>query len=190
MNKKTASVCGTGPQRESARVSLRAGMAKDKLTLIIVCSAALGVAVLTLAVKQFSGGGFGGLTSRWQCLNPECDKEFSRELTQQPPVECPSCGGQAAKLIHRKCPKCGEENVIYRTRLTEEGLAQYEATKDEQPKEKGPIRIGAGAIMPSEVQFWHKQEDGSYAWSDWMPMNQMYRGQVCSKCGASLYESR
>lgn len=184
MHEKTTSVCGRRPQRKSAVVSLRAGIARDKLIFIIICSVAVTVAVVTLAVTQFSGGDGTRSKWQWQCL--EHGHEFSSRTKEMSPIECPKCSGDAVKLIYRKCPKCGENTLVSRMRLTKQGQERREAMKTEERPRPGISMMGPTGLT-MEVQFWYKQEDGSYAWSDWVPMGRRYRGQVCLKCGASLY---
>ena len=179
MSKKTADLCGNGAQREFATTDWRAGVAKDKLIFIIICSVAMAVAAVTLV--HFFTGKFTRPPGEWQCL--KCDYEFSKKITDMPPIYCPKCGGPAARLYYRICPKCKKENVESRIRLTAEGEAMV-------AQHGGP---GPGYAPASEIQYRVKQSDGSYAWTEWMPRTSLQAQQiylynlVCTKCGANLY---
>ena len=161
-------------QLKSLGAGLRAGMAKERLIFIIICSAAIAVAIITLA---YSFKGEPTIpTKKFQCL--DCDYEFTEKTTKIPPVECSKCGGQAAELSYRSCRECGEEVLISRLRAIQ-GEAQEQSS-------------GSGMLGAFEVQYWGKQEDGSYGWTQWMSVGspesiKLSAGLQCSKCGARFY---
>ncbi len=159
---------------------LRAGIAKDKLIFIIICSASIAVAVVALV---YSSTGDRIAATPWQCL--DCNYEFTMKTAEPPPIECPKCGGQAVRLNYRICPECGKQNLINRVRLTEQGQAQYQEIK----AAGGPTR--RMMMLPKESQYWVKQTDGSYGWTPWMPAGSpaammLVRSLTCSECGERL----
>ncbi len=169
---------------------LRAGIAKDQLIFIIICSVAIAVAVVAL-VHSFRGGKT--VATKWQCL--DCNRELVMKTAETPPIECPKCGGQAVRSNSRMCPECGRENLINRVRLTEQGQARRQEIKAGGTRQEGsPGLFGPVATMmmlPMEIQYWHKPADGSYGWTSWMPAGspaamQFERSLHCSECGARL----
>ena len=181
--------------RESAVGTLRSGMAKDKLIFIIICSAAIGVAVITIASSLLPRG-MAARVERWQCR--ECGNIFKERTFESPPIECPKCSGQAATLRYRTCPQCGQEIVVSRWRLTEEGKAQEEAARKAQEEAGGPPGPWVmppppmGKAPPVEVQYWAQQSDDSYAWTNWLnimdPRVAMISSALkCEECHALLY---
>ena len=179
-------------QRGFSGERLRAGMAKDKLIFVITCSAAIAVAVLTTAFTLWSGGSGGRMgPSQWQCLEPGCGYEFSKNTREHPPIECPKCGGQAVRVNYRKCPRCGKNVLVSRMRLTEQGQARYQNIKGSSGQVSAMPR-GPGMALPMEIQFWAQQADGSFGWTDWILPGDPQIGQSvsvpkCSKCAAPLY---
>jgi len=94
-----------------------------------------------------------------------------------PSVKCPDCGAEAAKMGREFCPKCKKMSIIIRTRLTIESQQAVAETKI-QP------------ILPRDIQYWVKQSDGSYKWSDWMlkgsdMAQQVWRDLQCPECSTS-----
>ena len=173
---------------------LRAGMAKDQLIFVIICSAAIAVAVITM-VFMFSGGSSGRMgVSQWQCLNTDCGNEFSNDTQGLSPVKCEKCGGQAASVNRRKCPACEENVLVSRMRLAEQGQAQYQNIKESSGQMRA-MPVMPGMELPMEIQFWMQQADGSYGWTDWIFAAGPQSGQVsssltCPKCNAPLYGRR
>ena len=160
----------------------RTGMAKDQLIFIIICSAAVAVAVVSLTVFLTSDKSLRAI--RWQCIS--CDHEFSQKTAELPPIECRKCGGQAVQLGYRTCSECKKEVLSSRSRLNEQAQAEREASEGGIPGMQGP--------SPMEIQFWLKQGDGTYGWSDWIPagsleIRQYYVSLQCSECGADLSDS-
>ena len=168
MSKRTASSRGELARLESASADLQAGIARDKLIFIIICSAALIVAAITIV--RFSKKNSGPPAVGWQCL--ECDHQFNTPPTEAQPVYCPQCGGAAANFLYRECPKCAEKNVVGRVRHPQQG-----------------DQAAAGA----ETQYRIKQSDGTYTWTDWVsvfsPMahQRLQPQMMCTKCDANLY---
>lgn len=149
---------------------LRPGVAKDQLIFIIICSVALAVAAVTM-VSFFTGGSKKTQPSQWQCL--EHGHEFTIKKMAMPPIKCPKCDGEAVRLDYRTCQACGEKVLVARMRLM-------------------PQTPGGVLPQPWHIQYWVKQEDGSYAWTPWMfggsPQDmQVEQSLVCTKCGESLY---
>ena len=195
MTKRTGIGLDKIRQRGFPGEGLPAGMAKDQLIFVIICSVAIGVAVVTMAFTRFSGRSGGGIgLSQWQCLNPDCGYEFSKNTRERSPIECEKCGGQAVRLSRHKCPECGEDVLVSRMRLTEQGQAQYQNVK-ESSGQMPVMPMGPGMGLPMESQFWVPQADGSYGWTDWVFMAGPQSGQVfsspkCPKCSAPLYGRR
>ncbi|MCK4850989.1 MAG: hypothetical protein KAT11_06550 [Phycisphaerae bacterium] len=166
-------------------------MAKDKLIFIIICSAAIGVAVIALAIFLFGAAE----SQLWQCL--ECDDIFKKKTSQLPPIDCPKCSGQAVALRYATCPECGKKVPESRRRLTEQGKAQEEAMRKRQ-EEGGflppPMALmGMGAAQ--EIQYWVPQSDGSYAWTNWLNAMDPRVARIplvlkCEKCQALLHPPR
>ena len=180
MTRKTA--------QEWTGLSSRSGIAKNQLIFIIICSAAIGVAVVTMAIHLWSGGPGARRAASWQCL--KCNAEFTKKTTEMPPIACEKCDGQAVRLNRRACPKCGEKVLVSRMRMTEQGKAQHEAMKAQTDGARPPMGMG---MLPMETQLWVRGTDGNYAWSEWIPSSvagQYYSSLTCEKCGASLYGQR
>ena len=192
MTKRTCIGMDKNRQRGFSGEGLRAGMAKDQLIFVIICSAAIGVAAVTMAFTLFSGGSGGKIgPSQWQCLNPDCGYEFSKDTREYSPIECGKCGGQAVWVNYRKCPECEEDVLVSRTRLTEQGQAQYQNMK-ESPGKMPVTPMGPRMSLPMENQFWVQQADGSYGWTDWVfaggpQSRQVFSSLKCPKCSAPLY---
>ena len=192
MTKRTCIGMDKNRQRGFSGEGLRAGMAKDKLIFVIICSAAITVAVVTMAFTLFSGRSGGRIgPSQWQCLNPDCGYEFSKHIRERSPIECEKCDGQAVRVNRRKCPECEEDVLVSRMRLTEQGQAQYQNMK-ESSGQMPVIPMGPGMDLPAEMQFWAQQADGSFGWTDWIFSGDPQIGQVfsslkCPKCSAPLY---
>lgn len=157
----------------------RAGVAKDQLIFIIICSVALAVAAVAL-LTFFSGGGRKTVASEWQCL--DCDKTFTLKQTQPGAVTC-KCGGEAACLVYRDCASCNKKVLVYRVRMPE------------QPEGAGgpggPPGMGMMGMAPTEMQFRIQLEDGTYDWSDWMSsaspeLQQVLANMLCPECGQSM----
>jgi len=173
-------------------------MAKDKLIFIIICSAAIGVAVITMASFLFPRSSRARGVRQWQCLN--CDDIFKKKTLEWPPIECPKCSGQAVGFSYRTCPQCGEEIVVSRWRLTEAGKAQEKARKAQEEAKgfRGPPQGPFGPMgmgPPIETQYRAQQNDGSYGWTDWISSRtpaavMIYSTLKCEKCQALLYPSR
>ena len=184
MNEQTIVSGGKSCRRKVAGSAWRAGIAKDQLIFIIICSAAIAVAAVTLVVYLTSGEQM--RTVKWQCIS--CNHEFASKSAETPPIECQQCGGQAVRLTYRTCPECKKEVLVSRARLTEQGQAKRDASRDQSD---GKIP-GMGETLPMEIQFWLKQADDTYKWSEWVPTNsphllQQYGTRLqCSECGAGL----
>ena len=169
MPEKTLNPRGTCARLESVTANWRAGVAKDKLIFIIICSVALAVAVvvMTFYFKDDPWNPTGG----WLCL--ECNHQFDKPHTEGQPVYCPECGEEAASLLFHRCPKCDEKNVIGRVRFPQQG-------GDAVP----------GAAQTEQAQF-RLKEFGT--WTDWMPpwtpVQRANPDMECTKCGAKLYGS-
>ena len=191
MNEETSSTREDIRTRKLGHATVRSGMAKDQLIFVIICSAAIGVAVVAMAFSLFSGGSRGKIRpSQWQCL--DCSADFSKKTRERSPIECEECGGQAVRVNRRKCPACGKEVLVSRMRLTEQGKAQYKAAQ-ESSGGAPMLPMGPGMDFQSEIQFWIPQPDGSYGWSQWMAagpgMGSAFSSLTCSECGAPLYEN-
>lgn len=183
-------------RRDSAGRGFRAGVAKDQLIFIIICSAALLVAAVTM-VRFFTGSSKKGATAiSWQCLS--CGDEFSKKTSERPPIECPKCGGEAVQVSYRKCPSCGAKVMCNRLRLSERGQAQRDAMKKQAEATGRPVAAVSGPMMmmpmDMEIQYRLKQADGSFAWTDWMPAAgssqravQLQNYMRCTECDALLF---
>ena len=161
---------GACAPREYPGPGHRAGLAKDKLILIIVCVVALSVAAFVLV--RMSSPSAQIPRGSWQCLG--CDRSFNMKTTHRPPFLCPECGDEAVRLSYRTCPKCGQKVLVCRLRPAN------------RPK--------TGMFPPMDIQFWLKQDDGSYGWTLWIDasspqVQEIERGLRCSKCGADLSSS-
>ena len=162
-------------------------MAKDKLIFIIICSAALALASVSL-VLVFTGGPGSRLDTTWRCL--DCNYYFGKKTAELPPIPCPKCGGQAVKVTYRDCPSCGKKVLRLRLRLTEQGQAQREALQ-KQAETTGQLTAPMMS-PPMDVQFWVKQPDGKFGWTAWMlgvspEAIQTQRNLRCSNCDALLF---
>ena len=161
-------------RRESSGAGLRAGMAKDQLIFIIICAVAVTVATVTL-VRSFSPGSK-VRPGAWQCV--ACDNEF--EAAASPPPKCPKCGGRAVRLVYRDCRSCGKKVLVCRIHVPE-------APEGATGPGGGPPGLGM-MMQPMPMQYWVKQEDGSFAWSS-MVMGgspqaiQLERSLICPECG-------
>ena len=188
MSNQKTDLGGNCEQRRFAARGVRSGMAKDQLVFIIVCSVALVVAALTI-VHFFTGGSRGSVaSSTWQCL--DCNHEFTLKTTEDPPIKCEKCGGQAVRVGYVTCRSCKERVPIYRIRLTAESQDAREA-RGKEPEAGGPVDSGFVPIMVKamEIQCWVEQADGSYGWTDWIPAPaaaQLQSQMTCPKCGAPL----
>ena len=109
MTRKRFSSAGNYSRQQFSGAGLRAGVARDKLIFIIICSAALVVALVSLV--QFWVGGPEGISSQWQCLN--CDHKLDVKEMAISPIECPKCGGEAVRLGSALCQQCKKE-ILYR----------------------------------------------------------------------------
>lgn len=184
MDTETGSLRGSYGQR----VSARAGVAKDQLIFIIICCAALGVAVVVLVI-QFTPHPVRSFD--WQCL--ECGSEFRSKTRETPPIACPECQGQAVRLDYRKCPACGERVLVSRMHAAETTEAQGEATGAKPGEEQGVLPRPGLLAPPMLIQYRLKQSDGSYGWSLWMPLVSRQAQQAefnlqCPECGSPLLE--
>ena len=168
------------------RLDFRPGIAKDKLVFIIISSAAIAVAVVTLVLYLVGGGNVA--TSKWQCL--KCDSEFSRKTLDLPPMDCPHCDGRAVKLDYRVCHKCNKEILVSRRIMTEDAQAQRERTRSGggEPPRRAPW---AALMTPMDIQYRIKLDDGSYGWTQWMPASSPQAEQFnfdlrCPECGQNF----
>ena len=179
-NQSSNSDCGyvRGQSRGSGS---RPGVAKDQLIFIIICSVALAVAAVTM-VHFFTVGKSKVRPRQWQCLNSDCNNEFTVKKAMSNSVECTKCGGQAARLIYRNCPACGEKVLTSRIRVADQASG---AGPDGSP-------LGFSMTPPMYHQYWVKQEDGSYTWTtSWLlagsPQSiQIDQNLICTECGQSL----
>ncbi len=193
MTKRTGIGLDKIRQRGFSGEGLPAGMAKDKLIFVIICSAAIAIAVVTMAFTLFPGKSGSRIgPSPWQCL--DCGHEFSKETIEHSSIECEKCAGQAVIVNRRKCPECGEDVLVSRMRLTEQGEALYRDRK-ESSGEMPIMLMGPGMGLPMESQFWVQQADGSYGWTDWFfaggPQSRdILSSQECPECSAPLYGRR
>ena len=186
MDTETDSLRGNYGQR----VSARAGVAKDQLIFIIICSVALAVAVVALAIN-FNPPSV--RPSDWQCL--ECGYEFSSKTREAPPIDCPKCQGQAVRLDRRKCPACGKRVLVSRMCAAETSEARGKATKAGHGEAEG-VLPRPGLLSPQMlIQYWLKQSDGSYGWSPSMPLVSRQAQQIefnlqCPECGEPMLKQR
>ncbi len=89
MNKRMVVSGGGFLRRKFAGSAWRAGIAKDKLIFIVICSVALTIAAVTLTISFTSDKPL--RTVEWQCIS--CNYEFASKSAEIPPIECPKCGG-------------------------------------------------------------------------------------------------
>lgn len=181
-------------RRDSAGRGFRNAVAKDQLIFIIICSAALAVAAVTL-VHFFMGSAKKTHIASWQCL--KCDDEFTKKTSEYPPIDCPKCDGEAVRVSYRECPGCGKNIMCYRLRLSAQGKAQRDAMLKQAESTGQPVaRMGPmmAMSMAMEVQYRIKQADGSYGWTDWLdamgPPQQRLQFQSsmrCPECDALLF---
>ncbi len=180
-NGKPSDLRGNCGQAGLAAMGLRSGIAKDKLVFIIIFSAAVAVALVTMLTYLLSGPKLGAPVP-WQCV--DCDYEFSSRTVTLPPIDCSKCGGQAVRTYYRSCPGCKKEVILLRQRRSSQDQAQ-----------PAFITGRPGGWSPAmEFQYWHKQPDDSYAWSDWLhplspPALQIKADLQCPYCGAKLNPS-
>ena len=181
---------GNYAQRGLAGAGFQAGVAKDKLIFIIICTAAMLVAAVTLV--YFLTGDSEIPTGDWQCL--KCAYTFSKKTTEKSPIDCPKCGGDAVRQYYHKCPECGKKVLFCRVQLTKEAQAQRDAMlkQAETAGQKAVLPPEATMSMPMDIQYWAKQPDGSYGWTDWMlpappQARQLKSSLQCSECGANLF---
>ena len=186
MSNQTANSGDNCVQREFAGVGLRAGIAKDKLIFIIICSAALAVAVVSM-VRFFTSSKYPDMT--WQCL--DCNARLTLEIEEFSPIECPKCDGEAVRVLYRNCPNCGKKVLYYRIRLTAEEQDKREARRAAGQPEPGPMTRRA-----TELQYRVKQADGSFDWTPWIAVDtpegqrqvrQFYDSLLCPNCDAPLF---
>ena len=181
---------------ESAGVNPSKGIARDKLIFIIICSAAISVAIVTLVAYLHSRGTAKQEKKVWQCL--ECEYEFTKVTKEISPIDCPKGHpGQAVLLGYHKCTDCGKRIPMSHVRLTEGGRAQYEAMQAHANQTDTPLpEQGAPEMnLPQEIQFRYKQADGSYAWTEWMSadfrdLRQVFATLTCPECGAKLFDTK
>lgn len=172
------------------RSGVQSGMAKDKLIFIIICSAALAVAAVTL-VRFMTSGPAKRFDMTWQCL--ECNVEFNTKKDEIPPIPCTKCGGQAVRAIYHDCPACGKKVLCFRMRLTEQARAQRESMREQANETGKPISSPfAFMTLPMESQYWLRQSDGSFGWTAWMSAKspedvQTKRDLRCPNCDAILF---
>ena len=174
--------------------NLRPGLARDQTIFISICSAAILVAAVALVsfVRSQSSMPFVG---DWQCL--QCGQSFDSKSLLPGPIDCPECPGQAVKLIHKECPKCGKTSLVCQMRLTESAqkeFADYQASHAQE--------LAAGQFpkivfqLPMEARYRIRQPDGSYTWhQDWLytesaQAQQIRADQRCPHCQAPLYPAR
>ena len=166
---------------------LRSGMAKDKLTFLIVCSVAIAVAVIAMVISFLPGESSQTGENQWQCEG--CDARFELETSELPPIKCPECGGEAVGLSHRFCLTCREDVLVSRWRFTAEGKARHEDLEARGLTGANALPpLAAGLSSPREVQYWVRQDDGSYMWSEWLNSNgsvarELQVDLTCEKCG-------
>lgn len=176
MARETANSGGNSAERELTATGSRSGVAKDQLIFIIICAVALAVAGVA-TIHFFTGGSMKARPSKWQCMASDCGHEFTMKKIVKPPIECSKCGSQAARLNYRTCPECKAEVLVWRMRI---------------PGNAAGGGAGMGIMgQAMEVQYWLKQSDGNYAWSDWMMAGSPQARQIdanlkCTECGASL----
>ncbi len=181
-NGKPSDLRGNCGQAGLAAMGLRSGIAKDKLVFIIIFSAAVAVALVTILSYLLSGPKLGAPIP-WQCV--DCDYEFSSRTMKLPPIDCPKCDGQAVRTHYRSCPVCKKEVLWYLQRLTEQAQVEYKASGAQQ------TGAGLGGGLPMEFQYRVKQPDGSYGWSPWLyalsPQARQIKAEAqCPHCGAYL----
>jgi DNA-directed RNA polymerase subunit RPC12/RpoP len=135
----------------------------------IVIAACVGSLLLVIYVARST---FGNKDYRgdWVCMR--CEHEFSSANLKHPPMPCPRCDGEAAKLLFRHCPHCGEQVAWARTILTKESQKQ----RDEIHKRVAEGDMSAvpslGVLMlPMEIQYPQLQDDGGIDWSPWVLAN-------------------
>ena len=161
----------------SSGTGARPGVAKDQLIFIIICAVAVTVAAIALVHSFTSGSKV--QPSIWQCIDH--GHEFKTAAYTSPPVKCSKCGGKVARLVYRVCPACGKKVLSCRVHANaQSGGAAGPAG--------GPP--GMGMMQPASIQYWVKQEDGSFGWSPWMlagspQSQQMERNMICPECGES-----
>lgn len=176
--------------------ALRSGMTKDQLIFVIICSAALLVAAVTLVHFFVGSSRKDSIDTEWHCL--ACGNDFGKKTKKPafggaPSANCPKCGGEAARVVYRKCPNCGEEVQWYRLRSSKTGHAQEEGMGGQSQPTSQPMVRGAQAMVPdTEIQFRVKLADGSYGWTDWMnsmgaQQKAVQKDMHCSECGALLF---
>ena len=100
-------------------------------------------------------------------------------------------GGEAARVVYRKCPNCGEEVQYYRLRLSKTERAQEEAMAEQTQSKRQPVVQGP-MVLETEIQFRVKLPDGSYGWTDWMnsmgaQQKAVQENMTCSECGDLLF---
>ena len=181
--------CPSG-RRKATVVSFRRGKITDKQVFIIICTAAILVAAITLG-NFFLGSGL-RLKSvpNWECL--ECGHKFSQsgQRLPLPPIDCPQGHkGQAVMLGYRVCPDCYTQILYSRTRLTKEFAEEVQRLRDQgyEPTEQEAVN------WPREVQF--RLLDTDDQWTNWVIWRspeavQIQADMKCPQCGASLYPKR
>ena len=130
------------------------------LIFLIICAAALAVAAVAI-VRSVSPGTKLASTG-WQCVG--CGHQFNNKTTEDAPIECPKCGGQAVRVLYRKCASCGKKVQFARVCLTAQGQAQRDFMKKQAEAQGKTYKRMPMMSPPLDMQFWTKQPDGSFAW--------------------------
>ena len=172
----------------------RPGLARDQTIFITVCSIAILVAVLALAsfVRSGSSTPFVG---DWQCL--ECGRTFASKTLMPGPIDCPTCSGQAVKLIYVNCPQCGRRVLTCQMRLTEPAQREFDSYQAAHSEELAAGRFPKIVFrLPMQARYRIRQPDDSYRWDEeWLYTEseraQELRSEIkCSHRGTQLYPIR
>ena len=176
--------------RSPAGTGFRAGKMDEKTTFVVICVAAICVAVVALIVPRCAGRR-GGAGMRLEC--PSCNSKVTPENPMDTFPKCSKCGVYAIRVLERECRGCGKKAPYSKTRLTEAGEQQYEQMKASGEQQVAPMMgMGPGMMYDQEVQYWIEQ-DGNYGWSDWMNTRdpramEMQKQYTCPNCGKTQAE--
>lgn len=165
------------------------GLARNELLFVIICSAAVVVAVLAV-VGFFAGQRGTPFVGDWQCLN--CEHTFSSNTQEMPPIACPECKGPAVRLIYSSCPNCRRKVAAQRISLTSQGQAQRKVLRSQYPQ--GPAQelyLMQVGMLPTESQYWVRSPEAGDGWTEWIlaasPRTLQMRQEIlCPKCGVRL----
>lgn len=171
--------------------TVRRGISGDKLVFGGVCAVAVAIAGVTLVLSVGSGRDH-TYSGDWQCL--ECGHHFTSETLRPPPTDCPKCGKEAVKLLHKKCLWCGKDVLVCKTRMTTKSQEILAAYYSENPGEAEGNRLPRIILhLLMEARYRVREPDGEYRWHDeWVADGSAQAEEIrsnihCPECGEALF---